>query len=80
MKGPSLVPREPGANLGMFVGGIVIDNGVDQLAGRHFALNSVQEADELRWRWRCMQRPMTLPFSVLRAANSEVDPENRTGD
>lgn len=34
-------------NLGMLVSGIVIDNGVDQLAGRHFALNSVQEADEL---------------------------------
>ena len=47
VKGPSLVPRKPGTDLGMLVSGIVIDNGVDQLAGRHFALNSVQEADEL---------------------------------
>ena len=47
MKGPSLVPRKPGTNLGMLVGGIVIDNGVDQLAGRHLALNGVQKADEL---------------------------------
>ena len=25
------------------------------------------------WRWRCMQRPMTLPSSRLRAANRVVD-------
>ena len=32
----------------------------------------VEEADELRW--RCMQRPMTLPSSTLRAANRVVVP------
>src|SRR6478672_3142206 len=34
-------------DLGMLMGGVVVDNTVDQLASWHFALNSVQEADEL---------------------------------
>ena len=37
VQGPSLMPRELGRNLGMLVSGIVIDNGVDQLAGWHSA-------------------------------------------
>src|SRR5271156_2742134 len=31
----------------MLVGGIVVEDGVDQLAGRNVSLNGVEEADEL---------------------------------
>ena len=34
MEGPTRVTRQPSQHLGMFVGGIVVDDGVDQLAGR----------------------------------------------
>jgi hypothetical protein len=33
--------------LGVLVGGVVVEDGVDDLAGRDLALNGVQEADEL---------------------------------
>lgn len=38
---------EPGAHLGVFVGGVVIDDGVDDLPGGNLGLDLVQEADEL---------------------------------
>ena len=38
---------EPGADLGVLVGGVVVEDGVDQLAGRHVAPRPVEEADEL---------------------------------
>jgi len=37
---------EPGAHLGVLVGGIVIEDGVDQLAGGHGGLDPVEETDE----------------------------------
>jgi hypothetical protein len=47
MEGPARVAGEPGQDLGMLVGGIVVEDGVDHLARRHLALDRVQEADEL---------------------------------
>ena len=47
MEHPSGMAFEPGAHLGMFVRGVVVGNGVDQLACGHGALDSVEEADEL---------------------------------
>ena len=47
VESPARASRQPGGDLGMFVGGIVVDDGMDQLAGRHGSLDSVQEADEL---------------------------------
>ena len=41
------MPGKPSPNLGMLVSGIVIGNGVDQLAYWHAGLNGVEEADEL---------------------------------
>jgi hypothetical protein len=38
---------QPGDHLGVLVGGVVVEDGVDGLAGRDFALDGVQEADEL---------------------------------
>ena len=47
VEGPARVPSEPGADLGMLVGGVVVEDGVDQLAGRHGGLDPIEEADEL---------------------------------
>src|SRR4051794_25188445 len=41
------MPVEPGADLGMLVGGVVVEDDVDHLAGRHLGLDRVQEAHEL---------------------------------
>ena len=38
---------EPGADLGVLVGGVVVEDGVDQLADGDLALDGVEEADEL---------------------------------
>ena len=38
--------RQPGQHFGMFVSGIVVEHGVDQLAGRDLALDGVEKADE----------------------------------
>ena len=37
------LPGEPGADLGMLVGGVVVEDGVDQLAGRHRALTALRK-------------------------------------
>ena len=44
---PSRMLGEPGQHLRMFVGGIVVEDGVDHLAGWHGPLDGCDEADEL---------------------------------
>ena len=66
--------REPLAHGGMLVGGVVVEDRMDGLADGNFALDGVEEADELRCRWRCMLRPMTVPSSTFIAANRVVVP------
>src|SRR6516225_1925983 len=41
------MPRQPCADLGMLVGGVVVGDGMDQLAGWHGGLDGAEEADEL---------------------------------
>ena len=43
MEDEALMPVEPGANLGMLVGGVVVEDDVDHLAGRHLGLDRVKE-------------------------------------
>ena len=59
VEGPARVPGEPGADLGMLVGGVVVEDHVDQLAGRHRALDALRKRMNSWWRWRAMQRPTT---------------------
>ena len=47
MEGPARVPRQPGQDLRVLVGAVVVEDGVDQLAGRDRRLDRVQEAEEL---------------------------------
>jgi hypothetical protein len=57
------MPSQPFLYLGMFVGRVVVDDGVDRHSHRHLRLGGVEEADEL-----------LVPSSTLRAANSVVVP------
>src|SRR6516164_8845928 len=47
MKHPAWMASQPSAHLGMLVGGIVIEDRMDQFAGRHGGLDAVEETDEL---------------------------------
>ncbi len=47
MEGPARMPTQPLDNLGMLVGGVVVQDDVDQLPGRDFRLDRVEVADEL---------------------------------
>ena len=40
------MPREPGAHFGMFVGGVIVEDRVDQFAGRDRRFDPVEETDE----------------------------------
>ena len=52
------------------VGGVVVEDHMDALAapGSHRPRWQLRKRMNSWWRWRCMQRPMTLPSSTLRAA------------
>lgn len=47
MESPAQMADEPGFDLGMLVGCVIVDNGVDQLASGDRAFDGVEEADEL---------------------------------
>ncbi len=47
MKRPAGMPGQPFLYLGMFVGRVVVDDGVDRHSHRHLRLGGVEEADEL---------------------------------
>ena len=74
MEGEALMAVEPGAHLGMLVGGVVVEDDVDGLTGRQFGVDSVEKADELLMPVTLLFLPMTMPSSTLRAANSVVVP------
>ena len=46
MEGPARMPRQPVLHDGMLMGGVVVEDRMDCLAGRNFALDGVEEADE----------------------------------
>lgn len=47
MERPTWMTHQPRAHLGVLVGGVVVGDGMDALAGRHSGLDCVEEADEL---------------------------------
>ena len=58
----------------MLVGGVVVDDRMDQLAGRHLALDGIEEADELLVPVSLHAATDHRPLSTLSAANSVVVP------
>ena len=71
VEGETRVAIEPGDHLGLLVGGVVVEDDMDQLAGRDRGFDGVEEADELLV-------PVALHAAaeerMLRAANSVVVP------
>ena len=47
MDRPSRMRREPGQRVGVLVSGVVVEEGMDDLARRHGSLDGRDEADEL---------------------------------
>src|SRR6266550_8704120 len=47
MEDPTWMPGEPGFDLGIFVGAVIVEDGMDQLPGRDRALDGIEKADEL---------------------------------
>jgi len=47
VKRPARAPGEPGAYFGMLVSGVVVEDGMDELASGHHSLDPVKKADEL---------------------------------
>ena len=47
MERPAGMSAQPFDHLGLLVGGVVVDDGVNRLASRDLALDGVEEADEL---------------------------------
>ena len=41
------MPAEPGPHLGVFVDGVIVEDHMHRLVGRHAGIDRVQEADEL---------------------------------
>ena len=66
--------RQPGQHLWMLVGGIIVEDDVDRLVSRDLALDGIEKTDAFEVRWRCMQRPITVPSSTLSAANRVLVP------
>jgi hypothetical protein len=58
----------------LLVGGVLVEDDVDDFAGRYLCLDGVEEAVKSWCQWSCMQRPMKAPSRMLRAANSVVVP------
>ena len=47
MERPSRMAFEPSSNIGMLVGGVVVDDGVDRLSNGNLLLDDIEEANEL---------------------------------
>ena len=59
---------EPCPHLRVLVGGVVVDDRMDQLAGRHLGLDGVEEADDTGCiecnSWRSNKRAFIVELSV----------------
>jgi hypothetical protein len=60
MERPAGMSAQPFDYLGVLVGGVIVEDGVNRLASRDLALDGG------------MQRPMTLPSAMSKAANKVV--------
>jgi len=46
VENPARMARQPGRYFGMFVGGVVVEDDVEELARRDLALDGIEKADE----------------------------------
>ena len=71
---PAGMSRQPLAYFRMLVGGIVIDDGMNDLSGRNLRLDRIEEADELLVAMALQVAAVTVPSRTLRAAKSVMVP------
>ena len=71
---PARVALQPGADLGVLVGCVVVGDGVDQLAGRDGTLDGVEKADELLMAVLGHAAAQHRAVLQLSAANTVVTP------
>jgi hypothetical protein len=62
--GPVWMPREPGLHVRMLVGGVVVDDGLDDPARWHCPLGGIEEANELLIGAACSGRLRCLPAHI----------------
>jgi len=74
VKGPPRMARQPGQHFRMLVGGVVSRTTWIDLSAATSRSTVLRKRMNSLWRWRCMQRPMTVPSSRLSAANRVVVP------
>jgi hypothetical protein len=74
MEHPARMIGEPFENLGLFVGGVVVDDGVDNFPAGTARSTALRRRMNSWWRCRLMQRPITVPSRRLSAANRVVLP------
>ena len=73
VEGPACMPAQPGDRFGVLVGAVVVEDRMDGLAGRGTSRSMALRKRMNSWcRWRCMQRPITVPSRTLSAANRLV--------
>ncbi len=72
MEGPSWMPCQPGADLWLLMGGIVVENDVDGLVLRQLRLDGVEKADELLM-------AMTLHVAANHLAVEDVESRKQGG-
>jgi hypothetical protein len=65
VEGEALVAGEPGARLGMLVGGVIVEIDMDRLASRDFRLDGVEEADKLLMAVSLHATPDDLAFEHI---------------
>ena len=65
VEGPAWMPGEPGPDLRMLVGGVVVERSRGSASRPAPRLDRVEEADEFLMPVACMQRPMTVPSSTF---------------
>lgn len=71
---PSWVAIEPGPDVRVFVSGIIVENGVDDLARRNLGLDGIEEADEFLMAVTLHISPGHGSIEDVRAANNVVVP------
>ena len=73
MEGEALVAIQPGSNLRVLVGGVVVEDHVHGLARRHLGFNGVEKADEFLM-------PVALHVAVDYRAIQHVQRGEQGGD
>ena len=74
VEGEARMPRQPGGDLWVLMGGVVVEHHVDRFVGRHLTFDGIEKADELLMPVALHTAPDDLAFEDVEAANRVVVP------